>query len=219
MKISELILQTNNIEETEKFYSQVLGFKISKKLENSISFLVGFSIITFIEAKKSENPIYHFAFNIPGNKIDDALLWISNKTAILESEDGKITNFDTWNAKSIYFYDNNKNILEFISRKDLNINSEKEFSVESILNISEVGIATENPIELSQKIIDKTGIDFFSKGPKREDFAVVGNENGLFVISNTERNWYPTELKAEKQRTKVKIKANKKEYELEFHHE
>jgi hypothetical protein len=61
-----------------------------------------------------------------------------------------------------------------------------------------------------------TKSEFFSKGPKREDFVAVGNENGLFVISDSQRNWFPTSDKAEKQRIKVKIQVDNADFDLEF---
>ncbi len=217
MTISELIIQTNNLKETESFYSNILNFKISERTNSSITFKVGHSKLTFELTDNQINPKYHFAFNIPVNKLDDTISWISKKTPLIEADDKNyIANFENWKARAIYFYDNNKNILEFICRTDLSNSSEVEFSSESILNINEVGVVSEEPLKLGNQIIEKTKIDFFSKGPKRDDFAALGDENGLFVISNPDRNWYPTKDKAEKQKVKVKINVEEDDFELEF---
>lgn len=198
MKISELTLQTNNLCETESFYSTILGFKIIEKTQKSVSFLVGSSILIFENSKQEENPKYHFAFNIPFNKLQESMAWILLKIPLMPTDDGHIAHFENWKAKAIYFYDNNQNILEFICREDLKNFSKNEFSTESILSINEIGIVTEKPMELGNKILQKT------------------KDEGLFVISNPNRNWFPTENLAEKQKTKVKILINEAEFELEF---
>ena len=177
---------------------------------------MGTSILIFENTDSQKMPKYHFAFSIPVNKIEEAMVWILQKNPLIESDEGYIVNFENWKAKAIYFYDNNQNILEFICREDLKNSSENRFTTKSILNISEVGIVTEKPLELGNEIAQKTKIDFFSKDPKREDFAAMGDDEGVFVISSPNRNWFPTKDHAEKQKTKVKILANETEAELEF---
>ncbi|MCU7616622.1 VOC family protein [Chryseobacterium sp. PBS4-4] len=216
MKISELIIQTSNLYQTETFYSSILEFKILSKNESYVSFIVGHSVLTFEKTDNEIKPKYHFAFNIPFNKMEEGLLWISEKISLIEINGDYIAHFENWKAKSIYFYDNNENILELITRNDLNNYSEHKFTNESIISINEVGIVTEKPMVLGNEIIKMTKSEFFAKGPKREDFVAVGNENGLFVISNSHRNWFPTSYKAEKQRTKVRIKVDDTDFDLEF---
>ena len=76
MNIVEVELLTDNLEETEKFYTECLGLGILDKQEESISFSIGKSTLVF---RKSYNikPIYHFAFNIPHNQLDEAISIIS----------------------------------------------------------------------------------------------------------------------------------------------
>jgi extradiol dioxygenase family protein len=216
MKILELILQTNKLSETKEFYEKTIGFEKIEETETSISFAVGTSKLIFELTEKIQNPKYHFAFNIPVNKIEDALNWTLERTDLIGSDNSYVTDFENWKAKAIYFFDNNQNILEFICRTDLNNKTDKPFSVETILNINEIGLVNEQPIKIGDEIIEKVKTDFFSKGPKREDFVAVGNENGLFVISNPNRNWYPTKELAERSKVKAKIKVSGIEYELEF---
>ncbi len=208
MDILEIEILSDNIEETIKFYSELLGFKILHADRNTISFAVGKSVLTFIKSDNL-NPKYHFAFNIPCNKIDDAILWASSRTTLIKITNEKIiADFDSWNANAIYFYDNNGNILEFIARHDLNNASENNFDISSIESISEIGIVAENVLELSNKLINENKLSLFAKGSKSEAFSALGDDNGLFVIVKTHRNWYPTNLLAEKFYTKIKLKTN-----------
>lgn len=215
MDIIELLLPANNLEETERFYAQLLEFDIVHKEENSISFLVGSSKLIFYKADHPSN--YHFAFNIPKNKLEEAIEWILQKTELIKVENNSyITDFENWNAQAVYFYDNEQNILEFITRADLCNLSSEAFSVKSILNISEIGIVDDEPLKLAEQIIAQTQLDYFEKGPKREDFVALGDDNGLFVISNPHRNWYPTGIKAVKYPVKTRIQWLDNVYELEF---
>ncbi len=217
MKISALTLLTGNLAETKLFYEETIGFKCMGETGKSICLATGASALKFELAGKGQKPKYHFAFNIPSNKIEEALSWVANRTSLIQSKQTPvITSFENWKAKAIYFYDNNSNILEFISRTDLNNPSEIPFSVNSVININEAGLVTGNPLQTSQQIIEKTNANFFEKGPKGKDFAAVGNENGLFVIAKTGRNWFPTKDKAEKWKVKVKVKFASRDFELEF---
>lgn len=216
MEIQELILLTNNLDETNNFYGKIIGFEIIIETETSLSFSVGSSKLTFELTEKIRNPKYHFAFNIPINKIDEAINWTLERTKLMDIDNSYIADFENWKAKAIYFFDNNQNILEFISRKELNNKSDKPFSVETILSINEIGLVNECPLEIAKEIINKIKINYFDKGPKRENFVAIGNNNGLFVITNPHRNWYPTENLAEIFKIKAKVKVLDKEYELEF---
>lgn len=216
MKIQELTLLTNNLNETKKFYEYKIGFEKIKETEKSISFAIGTSKLIFELTEENQNPKYHFAFNIPTNKLNEAINWTLQRTNLIETENSFITDFENWKAKAIYFFDNNRNILEFICRTDLDNPTDKPFSVETILNINEIGLVIDQPLQIGNEIIDKTKIEYFAKGPKREDFVAIGNDNGLFVISNPNRKWYPTQEMAEKWKVKTKLKVADTEYELEF---
>ncbi|MNL17020.1 hypothetical protein D3C87_1380890 [compost metagenome] len=86
---------------------------------NSLIIQVGSSVLKFIENPEFDS-VYHFAFNIPENKLEEAIKWCADKIDLIMIENKRvIANFETWNANAIYFYDNNGNLLEFIARHDL----------------------------------------------------------------------------------------------------
>ena len=208
MEIKEIEIQTDDLKRTENFYSNVLGFKLIKKEHNTISFLAGNSILTFIKSTNL-NPNYHFAFNIPKNKLNEATTWFNSKVNLLLNDENEIiTDFGDWNAKAIYFYDNNNNIVEFITRFDLTNETEKKFDTSSILSISEIGIVANDPMKLASQIMDKNHLNYFEKGKQSENFISIGDDNGLVIIVKNDRKWYPTEQKAEQHVTKVKIISN-----------
>ena len=205
MRIIEIQVFTDNLKQTEKFYTTVLELKILRRKENSISFSAGDSVLTFIKSRE-EKPVYHFAFNIPNNKLDEAITWLSSKTEIIKtSETEIIADFKAWNAKAVYFFDNNGNILEFIARFDSDTTSEIPFTGSSILSISEIAIATDNIEKLADKLVSEIKIPAFPKQPLLQNFGAFGDDNGLIIISKTGRNWYPTEIPAKSFNSRIKI--------------
>jgi catechol 2,3-dioxygenase-like lactoylglutathione lyase family enzyme len=215
MNILELELLTDTLDETESFYNDVIGLETISKTNSSVSFTAGSTKLTF---RSSENlkPVYHFAFDIPNNKLQEAFSWIEKKTEILEVvPPEKIADFYNWNAKSFYFYDSNGNILEFIARFSLDNASEKPFDGLSILSVSEIGFVTKNVSKLSDEICGKYNLSVFSKQPKLDKFVVLGTDTGLFILVEENRDWYPTHQKAKSFWTKVVFENNGKTKEIE----
>jgi catechol-2,3-dioxygenase len=216
MKLQHIQIQTNNIQETTSFYQDILELPIIEKTTDSVTIQAGNSTLKFIENPQFKS-IHHFAFNIPENKLDEAIDWCKSKVDLIFIEDQKvITNFENWNANAVYFYDNNGNLLEFIARHDLNNAQTEAFSSKSILNISEIGIVNENPLELGKQLIVKHGLEFFSKNANSEFFAAVGDDEGLLILVHPKRNWYPTETPSESNKTDIRIENNKNHIELSF---
>lgn len=215
MNILELELLTDSITETESFYNDVIGLETISKSNSSVSFTAGSTKLTF---RSSENlkPVYHFAFDIPNNKLLEAFAWIEKKTGILEVvPPEKIADFYNWNAKSFYFYDNNANILEFIARFSLDNTSEKPFDGSLVLSVSEIGFVTKNVSKLSDEMSNKYGLSIFPKQPKLDKFIVLGTDTGLFILVEENRDWYPTHQKAKSFWTKVVFDNNGKTREIE----
>lgn len=216
MKLAHIQIQTNNIQKTIIFYTTVLGFSIVENNSKSVSIQAGDSILEFVEDPQF-NSIYHFAFNIPKNKLDEAIEWCKNKLDLIFIEDQNVvTNFENWNANAVYFYDNNGNLLEFIARHDLNNSQNENFSSKSILNISEIGIVNENPLNLGEELVVKHDLKFFSKNDNSENFAAIGDDEGLLIMVKPNRNWYPTQTPSESNKTHVRIENNETLIELNF---
>ncbi|MEO6177560.1 MAG: VOC family protein [Flavobacterium circumlabens] len=216
MKLEHIQIITNNIESTTAFYSHTLGLSILEHNKESVSFQAGNSVLQFTENPKFDS-IYHFAFNIPENKLEEAIAWCTDKVALIRIEEQNvIANFENWNANAVYFYDNNGNLLEFIARHDLHNSQTGKFSSKSILNISEIGIVAENPLELGNELTAKYGLTFFSKNANSAIFSAVGDDEGLLIMVKSNRNWYPTQTPSESNPTAISIKNNGAVMELQF---
>ena len=216
MKISQIQIKTNDIKRTRTFYQSVLDLFILKNDQNSVMIRVGDSVLKFVEDSQF-NSIYHIAFNIPKNQLEEAIKWCKNKVDLISIEDKNvITHFENWNAHAVYFYDNNGNLLEFIARHDLDNEQGGKFTGASILNISEIGIVTENPLELGNKLIAEHQLYFFSKNANSEVFSAIGDDEGLLILVRPNRNWYPTQTLSESNPTEVTLENKESIIQLKF---
>lgn len=213
MKITSLYLLTINLEETENFYNDILDIPTYKKTNNEVSFWFGETIVYF---KKSElNAEYHIAFEIPKNQLIAAYNWTKSRTAVLPvNENSDFSHFEFWGAQSFYFYDNNSNLLELIVRSELDNASDEIFDSSSILYASEIGIVTDNVSRMAEKIIENYPLLTYSKQPAQEKFVVIGEETGLLVLVDENRNWYPTDKKANSFPLKIVFEKDAKKHEL-----
>lgn len=203
MRIKELHLLTNNLKDTAQFYTQVLGATVKGQNELELSLLLGETLISF-QNSPEENPVYHLAFDIPGNKLEEAYNWLKQRTTILPvTAETEFSDFQLWNAKSFYFYDNNGNLLELICRYDLDNDSDRIFDGSSILYVSEIGLVSDDVPFLAETLMNKYGLEVYSKQPAQDNFTALGDEEGLLIIVNVDRNWFPTDKKAKSFRTKI----------------
>tara|TARA_R110002049_G_scaffold281369_1_gene460930 strand:+ start:5688 stop:6359 length:672 start_codon:yes stop_codon:yes gene_type:complete len=213
MKIQELKLFTSKIKAQAEFYSQVLELSIIDRSDNHVSFQIGKSILHF-EYDQAATP-YHFAINIPSNKENEALKWLKSRLEILKDGQDEIINFNAWNAKAIYFYDQDNNIMELIARKNLNNTLDGKFGSDQLLEISEIGVPTPDIESEFQNLSSILDIPIYDGG--FGNFCAVGDENGLFIFINKDsKNWYPTQDKAFPSAFELKLSQKGKIYGIGF---
>lgn len=197
MLLQEITLQTNHLSALYNFYNDVLQLPVKYLSEKNISIIAGDSELIFAASDRSDNPFYHFAFNIPSNKFEEAFQWLQNRTELLWLHDYKsyIADFVNWHAKSVYFLDPAGNILELIARFDLNDTAGELFSSKQLRNISEIGLVfPDKDFDKGIKnIMNKYQLHYFAKQPALPHFRAIGNDEGLFIAVPENRNWFSTQ--------------------------
>lgn len=208
MKIHHIELLSDDLKATEHFYTEILGFVVQEKNTASLSFQIGTTKLTFRQSYQ-QKPFYHFTFNIPCNQIQEALVFLAKRVALMEAEPNQyIVDFERWNAQSCYFYDNNGNILECIARFDLHNERISTFDNQSFLCISEISLVADDVSLFAETIANKYPIPLFEKAIKQDNFAALGDDNGLILIAQTGRKWYPTPLQAKAFPVKILVDDN-----------
>ena len=91
---------------------------------------------------------------------------------------------------------------------------EGKFDSQQILNVSEIGLPSENVIELAGQLCTQLGLTVFHQEPN-ETFTPVGDDNGLFILPIKDRIWMPKSgVPAKLLPIKVKGNAKSKEWEV-----
>jgi len=114
-----------------------------------------------------------------------------------EKGENKI-DFSNWNAEATYFFDPAGNIVELIARRDLQNESEQSFGPESLLEISEIGIVTDDVVAWNTRAAEQWEILPFEKQKPSADFSALGSDMGLFIVVPEGRKWFLTDIPAVK---------------------
>ena len=195
MKIIEINLETSMLDAQMDFYGNKLKLRIDNSAVDGFSFFTNHTKINFTKAANN-HPFYHFAFNIPSNKIDEAILWLGERTTLLWLSDfnSHVAEFTNWNARSVYFMDPAGNIVEFIAMFDLQDFESAKFSEKQIRCVSEIGLVfpKENFDDGCTSILSAFPLSYFSKQPPLDIFRAMGNDEGMFICVPDGRPWYPT---------------------------
>lgn len=188
MLISKVKLYSNALAKTKDFYVTLLGFNLLHETEDSFVIQAGESELEFQQSDVNDHPFYHFAFDIPANQFKDAKKWVEAKV-VLNKEDGEDeVHFENLGAHSLYFEDPSQNIVEFISRQS-SPTVEGTFSAESILNISEMGIPTNDVLSVGNQLLE-FGIPVKDNEPLEEQFNFMGYDDSFVILVCENRTWF-----------------------------
>jgi hypothetical protein len=201
--ILDLRLQTvTPLAELRTFYRERIGFPVLAEKPGEITFGAGLTPLTFVlgpgDSGGSGNsaagrPFYHFAFNIPEDKIRAAREWQSKRSALITTPEhlrdagypDDVRHFAGWNAHSVFFWDPAGNLVEYIARHELHNGAAGEFGTADILHASEIGFVVEEAERpaLSRALMKQLGLPGYE--PTRLDadsFWALGDEQGLALL-------------------------------------
>jgi hypothetical protein len=114
----------------------------------------------------------------------------------------------------VYFKDAAGNVLEFIARHELKNAVTGDFNGSPILNVSEIGLASEDVISLARDLCSVLNVSVFRQEPN-ETFTPVGDDNGLFILPVMGRMWIPNSgVLAKLLPVKVKVGINGRNWDV-----
>ena len=205
MLIAELQLATNHLSAQRAFYHHLFALPLVAESSTTFAVQVGTSTLTFVETNEALPSIYHVAFNIPENQLGVAKAWLAARVPLLQNGASDEWFFADWNAHAIYYLDPAGNILEFIARHNLPTASDRPFTWQSILAVSEIGLATPNVGDFLQQLQQQLGLTLWRGN--ETDFAAVGDEQGLFIVAVNGRPWNGNASPAQPLPTKVVLRG------------
>ena len=215
MYITYLELPTSDLQVQKNFYANVLELPVTLSLAG-LEVKAGKTNLLFTRAAPDFDGAYHFAFNIPENQFRPAKDWISSRVPLLRDENGKVEfESESWNSDSVYFKDTAGNVLEFIARYHLKNAVEGDFNSKQILQVSEIGLPSEDVVGLANELCRRLNLSVFKQQPN-EIFTPVGDDNGLFILPIKDRIWIPNSgVPAKLLPVKVKGTAEGKRWEVQ----
>jgi catechol 2,3-dioxygenase-like lactoylglutathione lyase family enzyme len=217
MRITTLILQTSKLHELTHFYATILALPVTLNGDSDITIKTGSTELVFKQVSAA-GPFYHFAINIPANKIEEARNWLTGRVALtwIEQYKSDIADFVNWHARSVYFFDPAGNIIELIARFDLDNKTDEPFSPAQLLSVSEAGLVVkEEELEkITETLLQQYQLAYFDKQPPLPQFKAIGDDEGLFIIVPENRNWFPTAIPSGIFPMEIQFNNNGKKYIL-----
>ncbi len=179
------------LEALREFYGQTFGLPVIEEAAGRLTIQAGGTRLTFLQAGDVDgDPLYHFAFNIPENKIEEAREWVSRRVPLLSKLFRTVFHFRSWNAHSIYFRDPAGNVVELIARHGLANASPEPFSQEQILYASEIGLPVDDVQATAAALGSHLGLPVYRPG--RSFLVPAGDEHRLLIVVKKGRAWLPT---------------------------
>lgn len=183
------LLSSVPLPQMKEFYQGLLELPVVEDTTERLTIGAGQTRLTFLRpTAEHENPFYHFAFNIPENKVVAAHRWQKKRTPLLpipkslrEPEyPDDVVNYSHWNAHSIFFFDPSGNVVEYIARHDLKNAATGDFGSGDILYASEIAFVVDDVVATTEKLKGVVGVGQYRGGS--DQFAAVGDERGLLLV-------------------------------------
>ncbi len=191
-RIREIRLLTSTpLAEMRRFYESLLGFPVIESRADLVAFGAGATRLEFRPVAPgepgAEGAFYHFAFNIPRNKIRLAREWQLERTPLVPTPialrdpdyPDDVRHFSHWNAHSVFFFDPAFNIVEYIARHDLPGDAPGPFTAADILYASEIGFVVEDPGSHARRLHERLGLEAYPRGT--DNWWAMGDERGLVL--------------------------------------
>jgi catechol-2,3-dioxygenase len=175
----------------KEFYGKTLEQGVVEQRADRLTIEAGETRITFVSSSDTEGgrtPFYHFAFNIPENKIVQALEWQKQRTPLLSIPERnraagyppEVVDYSHWNAHSIFFLDPAGNVVEYIARHDLKNSDDSPFSFMDILYASEIGLIVDDVPATAERLKEWAAVPQYRGGS--DQFMAMGDEYGLLLV-------------------------------------
>ncbi|MBD8522110.1 VOC family protein [Lysinibacillus fusiformis] len=193
MKITRVKLVVHDVQKMQHFYCEQMGFALVKGTEDYFTIAVGESEMTFEKVSSHIQKQYHFALNIPCNLFQQAKDWANERVGLLFSEGQDEVYFQFLKAYSCYFYDPEGNIVEFISRQEVNQKLHTTtFSIDQVLHIGEINLTTDAILAVARELNEYGIKPINNNNIQQESLNFLGNyEDGAnILVGPSDRPWY-----------------------------
>lgn len=187
MRITSLTLDAADLRPLYEFYAGDLGLAVVKRTADALTLQAGATALTF---RRAERPaLYHFAFNVHPTGFERSRAALAAITPLLHDADGEeVFDFRAWEARACYAYDPAGNVVELIGRRAL---ARAPLPPDpGVLSVGEIGLVTDDVPALTARVTRDLGIPVYRES-SGETFAALGDAEGLLILAQRGRVWYP----------------------------
>jgi len=189
VKIRQVAVTVDRLDEAANFYRDVLQLPIHAQGEQ-VTVTVGSSRL-ILEAGDHFDGVHHVAFGIAPADFEFTRGWLGQRVdPILVDGSEVIEGPEGWHSKSVYFLGPEDILLEFIARDADDHALASEADAPQPLSISEVGIGVPDVAGAVATLTEQFALPAFP--PQGTHFAPVGGHDGLVILVDEERIWFPT---------------------------
>lgn len=166
--------------------------------EGLAEFHAAFACSTTLRFEAGPDVCSHWALNVAPQRFEEAVAFASERVELLHDE----VPFESWRARSAYFFDPAGNIVELIAR-------ERAPGSELFLELSELGLPVSDVGAAVEFLESEVGLPHFSGN--RQTFSAVGDDRGLFIVVAVGRPWLFTDRPAPDHPLEVTIAAGRRD--------
>jgi catechol 2,3-dioxygenase-like lactoylglutathione lyase family enzyme len=187
LKIREVTLTVERLEAVARFYRDVLRLPVVSD-DGQAEVTVDRALDA--EARWFLSRVHHLAFGIAPADFALARSWLEQRVDLIAADGSVVIDGpDGWHSRSLYFLGPEDILLELIAREAEATASGSEGSVPRILSISEVGIGVPDVAAAVRTLTQRLALPTFP--PQGGGFAPVGGHDGLRIVVDQDRIWFP----------------------------
>jgi len=189
MKMRQVAVTVDRFAQATNFYRDVLQLPVHAQA-GQVTVTVGSSRL-ILEPGDHFHGVHHPAFGIAPADFELTRAWLGQRVDPIAVDGSEvIVGPEGWHSKSVYFLGPEDILLEFIAREADEHAPASTADVPQPLSISEVGIGVPDVADAVATLTEHLGLPAFP--PQGTHFAPVGGHDGLVILVDEERIWFPT---------------------------
>ncbi len=190
MRIRQVALTVDRLDEAASFYREVLLLPVAAHA-GRVTVTVGSSRLV-LEPGDPFPGVHHLAFGVAPADFRRARGWLGERVEPIVVDGSEVVEGpEGWHSQSVYFLGPEGIVLEFIARQADREIAASAGDVVRLLCISEVGVGVPDVGDAVRALTQRLGVPAFP--PQGTHFAPVGGHDGLVILVDEQRIWFPTD--------------------------
>jgi catechol-2,3-dioxygenase len=190
MQIQQVALTVTGLAAAARYYRDVLELPVAEQ-PGQATVTIGSSQLVLQEGDQFAGA-HHLAIGIAPVDFEVARSWLRRRVnPIVVDGSEVIEGPEGWDSRSLYFLGPEGIVLELIARDADSSAPAGDGHVPRPLSLSEVGIGVPHVADAVRALTGELGLPTFP--PQGAEFAPVGGHDGLIILVDQNRIWFPTD--------------------------